>query len=123
AEAIRQLKARYFRFLDTKQWAPWRQLFTGDARFGVTAVPEALDADSFVAAVARNQADTRTVHQGHNEELVSAGDGVARGIWALNDLVERPPELERPSTIGYGHYEEEYRREADGWRIASLRLS
>jgi 3-phenylpropionate/cinnamic acid dioxygenase small subunit len=29
-EQIRQLKARYFRFLDTKQWEAWRGLFTDD---------------------------------------------------------------------------------------------
>ena len=27
-EAIKQLKARYCRYLDTKQWDDWRQLFT-----------------------------------------------------------------------------------------------
>ena len=29
-EAIRQLKARYFRFMDTKDWDAWRELFTDD---------------------------------------------------------------------------------------------
>lgn len=29
-EAIKQLKARYCRFLDTKQWDDWRALFTDD---------------------------------------------------------------------------------------------
>ena len=34
-EAIRQLKARYFRFVDTKQWDRWGDLFTEDAVFHV----------------------------------------------------------------------------------------
>ena len=29
-EAIRQLKARYFRLLDTKQWDAWLEVFTED---------------------------------------------------------------------------------------------
>jgi hypothetical protein len=29
-EAIKQLKARYCRYLDTKDWAAWRALFTDD---------------------------------------------------------------------------------------------
>ena len=29
-EAIRQLKARYCRFLDNKDWAAWRTIFTDD---------------------------------------------------------------------------------------------
>ena len=31
-EAIKQLKARYFRFLDTKQWDAWKEIFTEDFR-------------------------------------------------------------------------------------------
>ncbi|POY23261.1 hypothetical protein C3469_22450, partial [Mycobacterium kansasii] len=29
-EAIKQLKARYCRYLDTKRWDDWRRLFTDD---------------------------------------------------------------------------------------------
>ena len=29
-ESIKQLKARYCRYLDTKDWARWRDLFTDD---------------------------------------------------------------------------------------------
>ena len=29
-EAIRQLKARYFRLMDTQQWNPWTNCFTAD---------------------------------------------------------------------------------------------
>ena len=29
-EAIKQLKARYCRFLDTKDWAAWRGIFADD---------------------------------------------------------------------------------------------
>ena len=31
-EAIKQLKARYFRLLDTKRWDAWREVFTEDLR-------------------------------------------------------------------------------------------
>jgi hypothetical protein len=29
-EQIKQLKARYFRLMDTKDWVAWRDLFTDD---------------------------------------------------------------------------------------------
>jgi hypothetical protein len=29
-EAIRELKARYFRLMDTKDWSGWKALFTPD---------------------------------------------------------------------------------------------
>ena len=32
-DAIKQLKARYFRYLDTKRWADLRRQFADDARF------------------------------------------------------------------------------------------
>jgi hypothetical protein len=40
-EAIRRLKARYCRFLDTKDWDGYRQLFTDDVTPAVPAAAEA----------------------------------------------------------------------------------
>ena len=122
-EAIRQLKARYFRYLDLKRWADWRGLFGSRARFEVSMLPGSLDADAFVETVARNHRATDTVHQGHAPEIAFIGPNVARGIWALEDHVERPPDYDRPSNLGHGHYEEQYRREDGEWRIEALRLS
>ena len=34
-EAIKQLKARYFRLLDTKQWDDLKALFARDAQFNI----------------------------------------------------------------------------------------
>ena len=36
-EAIKQLKARYCRYLDAKRWDDWRELFTDDFRFAFAA--------------------------------------------------------------------------------------
>ena len=35
-EAIKQLKARYFRFMDEKRWDEWGQVFTHDATLDTT---------------------------------------------------------------------------------------
>ena len=51
-------------------------------------------------------------------ELIDAAS--ARGIWAMFDYVDIPG---KPSRQGYGHYHETYRKESDGWRIASLELT
>jgi hypothetical protein len=112
-EAIKQLKARYALLLDAKRWSDWRLLFTDDARFEGVAVPPDADADSFVAAVGE-LCESRTAYMHHHchtpiIELTSAT--TARGLWAL------------AGEHGPGHYEEEYRKEDDGWKISFLRLS
>ena len=42
-EAIRQLKARYFRFMDTQQWESWSECFTSDISAVYEGGPRASD--------------------------------------------------------------------------------
>jgi hypothetical protein len=51
-------------------------------------------------------------------ELLSATE--ARGIWAMFDYVEFKPSR---GIRGYGHYHEEYRKEAGSWHISKLKLT
>lgn len=127
-DAIRQLKARYFRLLDTKQWGEWRRLFTDDARFEGTSRP--FDGpDDFCAATSAWLDPALTVHHGHMPEIELLGDNAARGIWAMYDCVQFREPIEGGAYAGmlgftgYGHYHEEYRRETAGWRISFLRLT
>jgi SnoaL-like domain len=122
-EAIKLLKARYFRYVDTQSWEELRALFTDDARLRFD-FPEMRfdDPDAFVAGSVEGLAGARTVHHGHAPEIELLGDDAARGVWAMDDFVERPAAA-GPSWHGYGHYHDEYRRRPDGWRIASLRLT
>lgn len=125
-EAIKQLKARYFRCIDTKAWDAWGEVFTADV---VMEVPE-------VGAVMTGRADVvrqvsaalegaTTIHHGHMPEIELAGPDRARGTWAMDDYVEWPPDDDgnRVGLNGYGHYHEEYHRGDDGeWRIARMLL-
>ena len=121
-EQIKQTKARYFRFLDTQQWAQWRTCFTDDLQFylGEDPKPVTSSGDAFVAYVTKVLADTVTVHHGHMPEIELTSTTTAKGIWAMFDYRSEP---ER-SFQGYGHYLEDYEKGADGrWRIQSLRLT
>jgi hypothetical protein len=124
-EEIKQLKARYFRLMDTKQWDDWADVFTEDLRAWVEDVPDVTrtSRDEWVASVSRVLTDAVTSHHGHMPEIEVTGPGTANGIWAMFDYVKMIGPKRTVEFKGYGHYHEEYRREPDGrWRISSLRL-
>ena len=91
-EAIKQLKARYFRLMDTKQWDAYRQVFTDDMAFYFEsqAAPTATSGDEFVAFVRSRLATALTVHHGHMPEIELTSPDSARGVWAMFDWVDDP---------------------------------
>jgi hypothetical protein len=125
--ALQELKARYFRLLDTKQWDAWRGLFTDDMVFynddgpvPATSEPMATGGDAFVEMVSTSLAGAVTVHQGHMPEITFTGDRSATGVWAMFDWIDGPGF----SMQGFGHYHERYVKDGDGrWRIQELRLT
>jgi uncharacterized protein (TIGR02246 family) len=123
-EQIKQLKARYFRLVDTKQWDGWGKVFASDA---VLEVPEGdlvhRGRAEIVANVSTVMEHLRTVHHGLMPEIEITGPDTARGVWAMSDYVEWPSEDgTRVGLRGYGHYVEEYVREDGQWCIARSRL-
>jgi hypothetical protein len=125
-EAIKQLKARYFRCMDQKRWHEWGEVFARDA---VLEVPEAnmvtTGRDAIVAGVSSLLEGARTVHHGHMPEIEVTGRDTARGTWAMFDYVEWPPNADDGTRVGlqgFGHYFEEYVREDGEWRISRSRL-
>lgn len=123
-EQIKQLKARYFRFVDAKRWDDWATVFAVDA---VLELPEGdlviNGRGDIVAGVRGFMADARSVHHGHMPEIEITGPDTARGVWAMFDYVEWPEvDGRRNGLHGYGHYVEEYVREGGEWRIARTRL-
>jgi 3-hydroxyisobutyrate dehydrogenase-like beta-hydroxyacid dehydrogenase len=123
-EQIKQLKARYFRFLDTKDWAAFRDLFTEDC---VHYLPQEspvpfLTNDDYFAMNERLLTPGVTTHHGHMPEITFLSDTEAEGIWAMFDYVQLAGTSGRSSIMGYGHYFETYRKCDDGtWRISSKR--
>jgi hypothetical protein len=128
-EQIKQLKARYFRLMDTKQWDAWRDLFTDDMRFWNDNLPDpdsrppiTSSADAFVPMVSALLANAVTVHHGHMPEIELTGERSARGVWAMFDIVQ--DSAKNLDFLGYGHYHETYEKGNDGrWRIKDLHLT
>ncbi|MEY8016355.1 nuclear transport factor 2 family protein [Mycobacterium servetii] len=123
-EAIKQLKARYCRYLDTKDWASWRTIFTDDF---VSDTAEAggkviVGADDFVAFLRKTLGRPAqvTAHQVHAPEIELTSPTTARGVWALQDVVRLGPGV---TLVGYGHYHETYENVAGRWLIKSSKLT
>jgi hypothetical protein len=123
-ESIKQLKARYCRYLDAKDWAAWRSIFTDDF---VSDTAEAggkliVGADDFVAFTRNNigRRSQATAHQVHAPEIELTSATTARGVWALQDVVRFGPGV---TLVGYGHYHETYENIAGKWLIKSSKLT
>ena len=123
-EAIKQLKARYCRLLDTKDWAAWRNIFTDDFHSDTSedGGKEIFGADEFVTFV-RNYLGKKarvTVHQVHAPEIEVTSLTTAKGIWALQDVVRFAPGI---NLNGFGHYHETYVKIDGQWKIKSSKLT
>jgi SnoaL-like domain len=123
-EAIKQLKARYCRYLDTKDWAAWRGIFADDFLSDTSEAGGKViaGADDFVAFTRKaiGRPTQATAHQVHAPEIELTSATTARGVWALQDVVRFGPGL---SLVGYGHYHETYENVAGQWLIKSSKLT
>ncbi|MDP6979720.1 MAG: nuclear transport factor 2 family protein [Myxococcota bacterium] len=121
-EAIKQLKARYFRFIDTQNWDGLKnEVFSEDAqlKWGPDDDQVMVGREAILAGLKFNLEGATTVHHGHMPEIDLIDDTHARGIWSMFDRVDHPQYL----LVGYGHYHEEYVKLAEGWRIQRLQLT
>jgi len=123
-ESLKQLKARYCRFLDTKDWAAWREIFADDFLSDTSEAGGKVieGADAFVAFTrkALDKPSHVTAHQVHAPELELTSETTARGVWALEDVVRLAPAL---NLRGYGHYHETYVKLDGQWKIKSSKLT
>jgi ketosteroid isomerase-like protein len=114
---IEQLKYRYVRALDTKEWDLFASCFTDDATATYGDRLSFTGPTDIVAFMRENLGPTMlTVHQVHHPEIDVDGDD-ATGTWSLMDRVIMTEF--RFLLDGASIYHDRYRRGADGeWRIA-----
>lgn len=120
-EAIKQLKARYFRFMDVRDWDGLAATLAQDVDFDHPTIGRHHGAAAVMAALKqRLQSLVFTVHHGSMPEIVIQSATSASGIWSLHSCVMSAA-TPRPLQ-GYGRYFDTYERSANGWQIKSLRL-
>jgi SnoaL-like domain len=131
-EEIKQLKARYFRCMDTKDWDGFTTVFAPDARMDVSGELSGDVSDGSgvttgnreIAAFVRGAIDNvTTVHHGHTPEIDVRSPTSATGVWGMEDHLWWPEGSPITTMHGYGHYHETYEKQDGRWRITSTTLT
>jgi uncharacterized protein (TIGR02246 family) len=124
-EEIRQLKARYFRLMDEKDWGALADVFTDDVEMDMTGEGSGVirGREAYMPFIREVLDGVTTVHHGHMPEITITSPTTATGIWAMEDMLWWPAGGPMTHMHGYGHYHETYERTSEGWRIKTLRLT
>lgn len=124
-ESIKQLKARYFRLLDAKDWEALRLLFADDAVVDMRGEGgrETDTADAFIESLKADLDGVTTVHHGHTPEIVLSSATTATGIWAMEDELWWPEGAPLRHMHGFGHYHETYQLADGRWRLTAMTLT
>jgi hypothetical protein len=131
-EEIKQLKARYFRCMDTKDWDGFTSVFAPNARMDVSGELGDGAADSggvttgnreIAAFVRASIDDVTTVHHGHMPEIDVTSPTSATGTWAMEDHLWWPEDSPISKMHGHGHYHETYEKLDGRWLITSTTLT
>lgn len=119
-EDIKLLKHRYFRGMDTADWALVETLFTDDVtidyRGGAYRV-QSSGRDEIMTFLKNSfHSDAVAMHHGNMPEITLTGADEAEGIWYLYDIFVDA--AHRSQTVGSAIYRDRYRREGGAWKIA-----
>lgn len=131
-EAIKQLKARYFRLIDTKEFDGLADVFAPDALFDSTEAtydPVKGQYPGFEKGATWNSREEilegvkaamppalQSVHMGHTPEVEILSATTAKGVQPFNDRLLIPGVL---AANGYGYYYETYEKIDGTWMIKS----
>ncbi|MEH6551192.1 MAG: nuclear transport factor 2 family protein [Pseudomonadales bacterium] len=116
-EAIKQLKYRYMRAVDTKDYELLADTMTENATASYDSGKYAFNNRAEILAfLQEGMANIITLHQLHHPEIEITGD-TATGIWYLQDFVMTPDNSYRLQ--GAAFYEDEYVKTDGNWKITS----
>jgi hypothetical protein len=117
-EAIRKLKYKCLRCIDTKQWDELAECFTEDATTSHEGGKYSLAGRDAILDFFRrtNVSGLITMHHVHHPEIEVMAEGAARATWALEDYVIHLKA--NWSLHGAAFYEDEYVASGGQWKIS-----
>jgi hypothetical protein len=128
-EEIRDRKAKYCRYLDTKQFNDWETIFCTNARITYygpdgEVLLDFKDITEFSRLTRALFETASTIHQIHNSEITLVSEMEAHAIWSIEDWHVYSATAGSPakSMNGFGHYYETWRLVDGLWKIERLEL-
>ena len=136
-EEIKQVKAKYFRGVDTADGDLVRGILAEDCvldYMGCCTDPKTgVDYLPAMNVVMRGRSSWTdeglsalgivSTHHGHNCEITLSSDTTASAIWSMTDRLFMPPGAQPYSVmIGYGYYHETYEKIGGAWQIKTIRI-
>ena len=117
-EAIKQLKYKYFRCLDSKRWEEMAETLVEDStaaydngKYKYDGKPAILE---FLSS-SLNDPDIISLHQGHHPEIRLTSESTADGTWYLEDyLIFAKADMR---LRGAGFYSDKYVKVDGEWKI------
>ncbi len=128
-EAIKQLKARYCRAMDTRDWLALASCYTEDTYIDLTG-EEALAGfrepicgiKAVVASIRDALGDGKCIHVTFLPEITFESDDQAKGVWGLKYSTWQPAGSSLPILHGFAYSHDEYARIGGRWLIRSIAL-
>jgi hypothetical protein len=122
---IIELKARFGRLADVKDWEGFKDVFAADATFDL-GTGELMHGGATYAYAVRDMLEGATsLHRFSMPEITFHSATEASGIWVLHDYNEWPADPDTGERCGYnghGREYETYRKIGGAWKITSWRL-
>lgn len=125
-EAIKKLKARYQRAVDTKDWELMRSVLTADARTIYSGGKHSYDGRDAIVEFLSNpnglgNPQVQSMHHAHTPEIELTSETTATGTWYLEDFVLSaiPSDWAPHGSVlhGTGIYSDKYTKIDGEWLI------
>lgn len=136
-EEIKQVKAKYFRGVDTSDGALVRSILAEDCVLDYmgcctdpTTGQDFLPTMNVVMRGRSSWSDEGfaaagivSAHHGHNSEITITGPATAEAIWSMTDQLYMPAGAPFAKLMGHGFYHETYEKVGERWMIKTLRIA